>query len=182
MDEEIGLDDEDKAEIGALPPAFRSMVARTVTRAKMKGAGRVPGPRGGTIGAPTGGIARKRVPLGMGSHQFANAAATTRTFEVEPQRDFQGERLVISEAKVGASTAAILGTVTSVKIGDVEQLPGGLGVPVEMFFRDAVGAMLDLSNCRGGRKLAIIIAITAAPGAGDTITYTMGMYGAVVGE
>lgn len=126
-------------------------------------------------------IALKRTALGMGVKQFVSSGSTVVTFEVEPQRDFQPERLIIDESHTSTVTAKAL--VTSIKLGDIEQLPTGDGMPVEAFARDAVGAGIELSTCKAGTKCKVEITLNGtALASGETMTLTAGFYGEVVGQ
>jgi len=191
-EDEVELGAEEEAEIGALPSALQPLVRKQLRQAKARTARKVrrkitaPGPRA-TGGGTTNKTSVKRVPFGLqtpaGANfiQFTASSGTTLFFEVEPQRDFQAERLLITQSRSG-TTATGLSVVTSIKVGDVEQLPSSGGVPVEMFSADATESAIDLSNCRGGIKLRITIVISAAPTMTDTVTITAGFYGKVVAE
>jgi hypothetical protein len=126
------------------------------------------------------GVATKRVPLGLGSNTFTFGGSTVHTFEVEPQRDYQAERLVIDSETNASATGAI---VTSIKVGDIEQMPSGEGMPITAFAHDAVDAYLDLSVCKGGTKLSVEVQLTGtALASGETFNVDCGFFGRVVGQ
>lgn len=167
--EEMGFDDEELGyeEIGA---------RRRPVRKKLLG------PAAATMrSAGMQRLARKRVPLGLGSHTFAFAGATAHTFEVEPQRDFQGERLILDVTR-SSSTVSEGVRVTSINIGDVEQMPAGEGFPASGFRPDATYAQVDFSTCKGGTKVRVTIELSDALESGETITVEAGIFGATVGQ
>jgi len=126
-------------------------------------------------------IALKRVPLGLGSFTYVFGGATVHTFEVEPQRDYQAERLVMEVFRSGPTvTEGVL--VTSIKVGDIEQLPSSDGMPSGAFKPEAVGAELELSTCKAGTKLKLEVSLSDALESTETITIDAGFYGAVVGQ
>lgn len=123
----------------------------------------------------------KRVPLGMPSLTFAAASGTSIAVEVEPQRGYQAERLIVALLRTGA-TATGLVRVSSIKIGDVEQLPSGNPVTTELFRADGVDLELDLTMCPAGVKMRVEFQISAAPGAADTVLVDPAFKGRVIGQ
>lgn len=175
MDELAALEDDLMGDDDILGAARRS-----VARAAGKGLRRPPiGTRSQLRSQP---IAAKRVPLGLGTALW-DSTSTSNDFEleVEPQRDFQGERLVLTQTNADPTAPGIV-TVKSIKIGDVEQLPSSKGVPIEMFSATAVGAAVDFTMCARGCKLTVTLTIAAIPAAGDDVTVTAGLYGMVAGQ
>lgn len=127
-------------------------------------------------------VGLKRVPIGLGRFIFTAATPTTNIFFVEPQRNYQGERLVIAQFRVGATAAGISALVTSLKVGDIEQLPASGGVPVELFDFQATQAQMDLSTTKAATRLEVTCAISAAPGGADTYALAVGFYGEAMGQ
>jgi hypothetical protein len=147
-----------------------------------------PGPRweGGAPTEPT----LKRTILGLADANnknipfivFTATSGTELAFAVTPQRDFQGGRLIVDSAGIGTSTTGILGVVTSVLVGDVEQIPTSGGVPFSMLRPDATESGLDITNCRGGLTITVTCVINTAPTTTDTFTVTAGFYGHAIGQ
>lgn len=181
--DEIGDDDIDAAlsgydEIGAAPRR------QGPTRPTRKLLARPPASTMRSAGAQR--IALKRVPLGLGSFTFVFGGATAHTFEVEPQRDYQAERLILEVFRAFVAPAAANPSegvlVTSIKVGDIEQLPSSDGMPSGAFKPEAVGAEVELSTCKAGTKLKVELTLSDALESGESITCDAGFYGAVVGQ
>ena len=126
---------------------------------------------------PTG----KKVPLGIPSVTFGAATGTSITVEVEPQRAYQANRLVLAILRTGASATGLV-RVRSIKIGDVEQLPSSNPVSAEMFRADGVDLDLDLTECPAGVKITITVDTSAAPAGADTILVDPALKGRVIGQ
>lgn len=180
--DEIGDDDIDAALSGYDEIGATARGSRRPPNRKM-----LPRPPASTMrSAGAQRIALKRVPLGLGSFTFVFGGPTSHTFEVEPQRDYQSERLVLEtfRAFVGPALAfpseGVL--VTSIKVGDIEQLPSSDGMPSGAFKPEAVGAELELSTCKAGTKLKVELTLSDALESGESITTDAGFYGAVVGQ
>lgn len=125
-------------------------------------------------------MALKRTGMGLPKATFANndPAGTAKSVEIEPQRDFQPERLIATVVTVPASKLG----VASIKIGDVEQLPGGNPIPLVMFEEDVVGGGLDLSLCKAGTKLTVKYEVLTTLGAAEGGDVISGFYGQVAGQ
>jgi len=143
---------------------------------------RLPGPPASSQRGPgSQRLARKRTPLGLGSFTFDDSTGTDHEFEVEPQRDYQGERLIVSVVKTNALATSVV--VKSILVGDISQMASRQAMPAEAFQPDAVGSELDLSLCKGGTKFIVEIQLTGAVlGSTDEIQVNVGLYGAVVGQ
>lgn len=126
-------------------------------------------------------MALKRVPIGLGGHTFAFGGATSFTFEVEPQRDYQAERMVLDVTR-SSSTVSEGVRVTSIDIGDIEQLPSGEGVPAACFRPDTTYSALDLSTCKAGTKLRVTVELSDALESTESISVECGFFGKVVGQ
>jgi hypothetical protein len=186
MEAEMGYDDDESGyeelgydEMGARVVRSRR-TGRISTRAPTTRTKLASPPAASTAPAGAGNVYLKRVPLGLGSFRFTAATATTNRFIVEPQRDFQPERIIIETTKGGGATANV--RVTSIKVGDSEQMPAGLGMPSPAFRADAVDAYLDLTLCKGGIELMVECALSAALAGVETIDVDVGIYGRVVGQ
>jgi hypothetical protein len=107
----------------------------------------------------------KRGPLGFGSYSLA--AGATQAFTARVQRAFHSDRLLVTSSAIGI-------LVTSLKIGDEEQVLGG-SVPAELYGVNALADVKpdDFSPAPAGLDITITL---SNPTAG-TITGTMGMKG-----
>lgn len=121
-------------------------------------------------------------PLGLGSFTFTNAAGLTATTLVgNPQRVFQGQRLVVSTAKT-AGAAGILVTITSLEVGAQNQVVDpGQALPAEGFEPGAFHTVLDLDPCEPGIRINLGIGISAVPGAGETVSVSAMIIGTSLG-
>lgn len=132
------------------------------------------------INTQAGGLAMKRIPLGIGTVTFALNTGVSLSAEVEPQRGYTPQRLVLSVTRTGTtSTGAI--KVTSIKHGDVEQLPASNGCPSAMFAADTTDAELDLTPVTPGMKITVTVSCSAAVTGTDSIVVDMGYYGQAIG-
>lgn len=116
--------------------------------------------------------------MGLGVLSWTGAAdAADKTSTVEPQESFRGERLVIAQVVAGGADAGLT-QLRRIDIGTQPQSPSvEQPAPAAMFSADATYAGLDLQVAYRGMKLAITLARTASPGAGVTVTASMGLYG-----
>jgi hypothetical protein len=109
----------------------------------------------------------KRAPLGFGTFSLATLTSITLTSRV--QRPFQADRLLVTASQLGI-------TITSIRIGDEEQLLGG-SVPAELYGTSAMADSKpdDFTPSPGGIDFSITITNTA----GTTTTGAVGMKGYV---
>lgn len=109
----------------------------------------------------------KRAPLGFGTYSLAAAASVTLTATV--QRAFQADRLLVTSSQLGV-------VISSVKIGDEEQLLGGT-VPAELYGINALADSKpdDFTPSPGGIQLSVSLTNNAA----TTSTGAVGMKGYV---
>jgi hypothetical protein len=109
----------------------------------------------------------KRAPLGFGTYNLAAAASVTLTARV--QRAFQADRLLVTSSQLGV-------LITSVKVGDEEQLLGG-SVPAELYGTTALADSKpdDFTPSPGGIDFAVSLTNTA----GTASTGAVGMKGYV---
>lgn len=127
------------------------------------------------------GLSMKTLPLGIGTVTFTAASGTSLSVEVEPQRGYTPKRLVAELTRTGATATGSV-KLTSLKVGDIEQLPASNGCPASMFQANATESELDLSPATPGMKIVATWAISVAPGAADTVTVDCGFYGKAVGQ
>jgi hypothetical protein len=109
----------------------------------------------------------KRAPLGFGVYSLATLASVTLTARV--QRAFQADRLLVTSSQLGVM-------ITSVKVGDEEQLLGG-SVPAELYGVNALADSKpdDFTPSPGG----IDFSVSLTNSAGTTSTGAVGMKGYV---
>jgi hypothetical protein len=109
----------------------------------------------------------KRAPLGFGTYSIAAAASAILT--ARPQRAFHADRLLVTSSQLGV-------TVSSIKIGDEEQVLGG-AVPAELYGVNALADSKpdDFSPIPSG----IDASITLTNNAATTSTGAVGMKGSV---
>lgn len=96
----------------------------------------------------------KRAPLGFGTFSLAAAASVTLTARV--QRPFAADRLLVTASQLGI-------VITSVKVGDEEQLLGGT-VPAELYGVNALADSKsdDFTPSPGGIDFSVTLTNTAA--------------------
>jgi hypothetical protein len=109
----------------------------------------------------------KRAPLGFGVFSLAAGASVTLVATV--QRAFMADRLLVAPSQIGV-------LITSVKIGDEEQILGG-SVPAELYGATAMADSRpdDFSPAPAGIQLSV----TLTNGAATTTTGAVGMKGSV---
>jgi hypothetical protein len=107
----------------------------------------------------------KRGPLGFGSYSLA--AGASQSFTARVQRAFHSDRLLVTSSAIGI-------VLTSVRIGDEEQVLGG-SVPAELYGVNALADVRpdDFSPAPAGLDITITL---SNPTAG-TIAGTIGMKG-----
>lgn len=182
MFEQFAQGDDDDDEVGAFYDA--ALRASRAKRAARRG-----GPTNGrprlapppVINTQAGGPAMKRIPLGIGTVTFALNTGVSLSAEVEPQRGYTPQRLVVSTTRTGATSTGSI-KVTSIKHGDVEQLPASNGCPAAMFAADTTDAELDLTPVTPGMKITITVTCSAAVTGTDSIVVDLGYYGQAVGQ
>jgi hypothetical protein len=122
-------------------------------------------------------VARLRSYMGFGFVVWTAADATDKVTIVEPQESFRGERF-IADVTAAGGTSAGLTLLRRIDIGTQPQSPSvEQPAPLAMFARDATSADLDLQVAFRSTKMQITLGITAAPGAGVTVTAAMGFFG-----
>jgi hypothetical protein len=119
-------------------------------------------------GAP--GISGLQVPLGFGTHTFVNAAATQITLTANPQRPVRPVKLVVIVNRSAGATAEAV-TITNLQVGQVSQFGGSAALPAEAFTADNTLPLAGTS-AQPGIDITITIAVSAAPGVGETIAVT----------
>lgn len=147
------------------PPA-----RRPPTRAPLPQAGK---PR------PTANInpAALRVPMGIGSHTWAATHGEEITFEVEPQRDFTPDRMVVDFI----TNDVVLLNITSIKVGDMPQNPNDeVPMPAALFAKETTDAHVQFDTVKASRKLLVRAEPTAALAAMTSATASLGMFGWMV--
>lgn len=126
-------------------------------------------------------LAMKKIPLGINSVLFNATSGTTLTAEVEPQCGYTPKRLIVIVTRTGTTAVGSV-RITSLKHGNVEQLPASNGCPAGMFDPQATDAELDLTGLTPGMKVLATVTITAAPTGTDTVLAELAYYGKAVGQ
>lgn len=118
-------------------------------------------------------------PLGLGLVTFDSTTGVNLQLEVQPQRPFRGERLVLDIRRIGASAAAPTVTIVDLRVGDTPQRIGGGALPAEVFAPDAFGVRLSLDASVPGVLVTVgfkLVGPALAPG--DSIIVS----GAIIGR
>ncbi len=129
-------------------------------------------------GVPAAGA--RNFPLGFGSAIFVNAGVTQFNLVANPQRPFKGARLVI-DVRRSAGALAELVTVTSLNIGQNNQLVSSAALPAEAFRPDGFDTVLSLDPATPGIDITLGLAISAAPGVGETVAVSAMIIGDTIG-
>ncbi len=174
-DETVG----DTNVVGALAAQFQRKgfaprQARAMARASATGArpNRLP-PASATV-LPS----RVMAYCGLGSVEWSGTDQVDKTLEVEPQSTFLGERLVITARYSSGATARLVVINRPLTVGGLPQTPAPDQVaPIEMFQADVTYSRLNLKPAMAGTKISIGFAIDAAPGSGETVILSAGLYG-----
>jgi len=180
-DDELAGYDDDEGDVGAFNfrRAFRSRggrgYARAVSRRKAayinKLIPRVPG-------TPTPGA--RNFPVGFGTFAFVNGGATAVNLIANPQRPIKGARLVVQVNRTGA-TATGLVTITTLLVGQNNQLVSAQALPAEAFAPGAFQTTLSLDPATPGIDITLGLSISAAPGAGDQVDVSAMLIGDAIG-
>jgi hypothetical protein len=121
-------------------------------------------------------ISRLRSFLGMGFATWTDTDSGDKILEIQPQESFRGERLIVDD--VSSSGAAGLVLVRRVDVGTQPQSPSvEQPAPAAMFRPDVTYSKLDMQIAFRGTRLQVTLGLTAAPGAGESITAAVGFYG-----
>ena len=129
-------------------------------------------------GVPTAGA--RNFPLGFGTATFINGGQTQFNLVANPQRPFKGARLVIDVRRSAAALAELV-TVTSLNIGQNNQLVSSAALPAEAFRPDGFDTVLSLDPATPGIAITLGIAISAAPGVGETVAVSAMIIGDTIG-
>lgn len=129
-------------------------------------------------GVPQAGA--RNFPLGFGSETFINAGPTAFDLVANPQRPFKGARLVIDVRRSAGALAELI-TVTSLNIGQNNQLVSSAALPAEAFRPDGFDTVLSLDPATPGIAITLGIAISASPGVGETIAISAMIIGDTIG-
>jgi hypothetical protein len=161
-------------ELGAIVRASRRAAASYAGRRAMPVArlmSKIPG-------APAVGL--RQYPLGFGVFTFTAASGTATTVTATPQRPFKGRRLVIDIARTGA-TATGLVSITSLLVGQNNQLVSAQALPAAAFGPTSFGVDLDLDPATPGILLVLALSISVAPGGADTVAVSPAIIGDAIG-
>lgn len=113
--------------------------------------------------------AARNFPLGFGSFTFVNAGVTAAVLTASPQKPFKGSRLVIDVRRTAGAVAELV-TITSLNIGQNNQLVSAAALPAEAFSPNSFQTVLSLDPATPGIDVVLGLAISAAPGVAETVT------------
>lgn len=99
---------------------------------------------------------------------WTGADAAEKLIEVEPQRDFRPERVILTEKRTAG--AAVSQVRASISVGVDPQSPSNNFAVIEGFSNDATFSGVDFKIVRTGQKFSIRLSISVAPGAGESVT------------
>jgi hypothetical protein len=134
--------------------------------------------RRGAPGAPA--VSEMMMPLGLGSVTFTNTTPLTASLAANPQLAFRPERLVLVTTRSSGATAIGV-AVSDIKVGQRSQLVAPVDLPAETFAPTSFGVRLALDPCTPGILVSVALRITAAPGAGESVTVIGSLIGRSVG-
>lgn len=121
--------------------------------------------------------ARLRSYMGLPLAAFVTVDGTDKVSLVEPQESFEGRRLIVDTIATGGTSAGLV-VVRRIDVGTMPQSPSvEAPAPAAMFRADATYSYLDLQIAYRATKLQVTFGITAAPGAGVTVTVSSGFFG-----
>jgi hypothetical protein len=114
--------------------------------------------------------------VGLGFATWTGTDGADKQLTIEPQESFRGERLVIEV--LATSGAAGLVVVRQLQVGVQPQQPDtSQPAPASMFAAQVTYSHLDLQIAKPGINITVTLGVTAAPGAGETVTASAGLYG-----
>ncbi len=165
--------------------AFFNALSRTnpnlSRQLQQRGRGRIPTPQ--LPGEPLNKASNIRAFMGLGLIAtggpaiWENTDGADKVLQAEPQESFEGKRLIISQSRSSGAAASLV-TVRSLFIGSQPQSPVvDIGTPIEMFAPEATEAGLDLQIAYRANKVTLTLSLTAAPGSGESVTVSAGLYG-----
>jgi len=131
--------------------------------------------RRGAPGAPA--ISEAMMPLGLGQVVFTSSTPTVLTLTATPQLAFRPERLVLSVTK-SSGAQAIGVSVRDLRVGQRSQLVSAQSIPAEAFAPAAFDVRLALDPAMPGIVITCDVAVSAAPGSGESVT----VIGALIGR
>jgi hypothetical protein len=119
--------------------------------------------------------AKLRSFVGLGVTTWGAAENDDRTLGITPQAPVRGERLVIDV--VATATANGLVTVKLLQVGvEPQQADTTQPAPASMFAKDVTYGHIAMQVAEPGIKIALVLGITAVPGAGQSVTAAAGLF------
>lgn len=158
----------------------RRRARRSRRRERRRGPELKPAPKNFRL-SPTGPAQRmaftpsseRRQILGIGT-TVPLAAGASVTVQTNVQRDFQGQRLILSALDTVAGTEVNFAvTLTAFLIGSSNQLPSGNPISLIAFRADSIASQLELTPATVGT----IVSMTFANGAANPVSIGGGIYG-----
>jgi hypothetical protein len=129
-----------------------------------------------TLRTPAAGPTRKRGYVGLGFVTYGAAESGIKTLEVEPQRDFRPERLVIVVTPSSGAAPSVK-MVEVVNVGVDPQSPSSNAAPIEMFGPLATHSGVDFAIVKSGQKFTVKVSIDTVPGGGENVKIAVGALG-----
>lgn len=160
-------------EVGAFPFRRKRRRAAPAPRGRMVPVRRLI-PR--VPGVPAPGVGLQ--PLPLGTVTFTNTSGTLLQLQASPQKPFKGQRLVISQSRVGVSGGLVV--VTRLEVGTANQFAFGGELPADAFAATAFDTNMSLQPATPGVQVTLLLRITAAPAAGDSVVVSAGLWGTVI--
>lgn len=99
---------------------------------------------------------------------WTGADTAEKIIEVEPQRDFRPERVILTEKRTAG--AAVSQVRASISVGVDPQSPSNNFAVIEGFSSVATFSGVDFKIVKTGQKFTIRLSISVAPGAGESVT------------
>lgn len=120
-------------------------------------------------GAPSFG--GRMAPMGLTPVTFTPTSGTLLNMTAAPNKAFKGSRLLLVVVRT-AGAAAIAVTINSLNIGQSNNTVSAQPLPVEGFAPGAFQVELAMDPVTPGISVSFPIQVSAAPGAGESITVT----------
>lgn len=122
----------------------------------------------------------RNFPLGFGSFTFTPGGTTLTNLTANPQKPFKGARLMV-QVNRSAGAVAELVTITNLDVGTGNQLVSAQALPAEGFAATAFDTGLSLDPATPGIQIVLGIALSATPGAGESISVSAMLIGNTIG-
>lgn len=116
--------------------------------------------------------------MGMGAVSWEGTDTALKSMAAEPQSAFIGNRLVIAARYSSGATGRQVTITQPLTVSGMPQTPApSEPAPIEMFDATATYSRLDLQIATSATQITIGFSIDAAPGSGETVNVSAGLYG-----